>query len=128
MAAMALASIGSIASAQTISYAQLSGGQSYCPNTGLSSYTTGAYLDAVGAAINSGKYLGNRAATDKQNLLVKLAAAYDKVSLKKWADAVGKLEDIQTTADALAAAAKPKLYSAAEIDAAVDAAQTCLTP
>jgi len=118
------------AAAQTVSYSQMSGGQYYCPNPSLSGYTTGAYLDAVFVAIDNGKYTGKRAADDEQNLKDKLYDAYTKVSQKKWADARGKLEDIQTTADALASATKPKLdaLSASNIDKAVDAAQTCLTP
>lgn len=86
--------------------------------------TVGITLTAVEAAIAAGNF--TNPTRDQANLQIKLQAAASKANVRKWDDAIGKLEDISNTATALASAAKPKLASAADINTAVDAAQACM--
>jgi conjugal transfer/entry exclusion protein len=89
--------------------------------------TVGQSLTAVETQINSASFLGNRATTDKSNLLAKLEFAYSKAVAGKWGDAIQKLADISDTATALANAAKPKLDDASGINRAVINATQCMT-
>ena len=86
--------------------------------------TIGLAMDGVESAIKAGVFKNRR---DQDNLLTKLANANSKTTAGKMSDAIDKLEDISNTATALADAAKPKLESADGINAAVLAAQGCLT-
>ena len=83
-------------------------------------------LNAVEAAINAAVFQGQRANTDKSNLLAKLDAADAKVDLDKFSDAVDKLDDISDKASELANAAKAKLADATGINTAVSAAIACV--
>lgn len=96
-----------------------------CSNAALG--TVGASLTAVETAINSAAFLGNRATSDKSNLLAKLEAAYSKALAGKWGDAIQKLGDISDTATALAGAPKPKLDDATGINNAVINATRCMS-
>jgi hypothetical protein len=89
--------------------------------------TVGQSLNGVERAINSASFLGNRATTDKSNLLAKLESAYSKAVAGKWGDAIQKLGDISDTATALANAVKPKLDDATGINNAVIGATRCMT-
>ena len=86
--------------------------------------TVGIKLNDVEAAIAAGAFTGR--GNDQVNLQIKLTAAASKASVRKWEDAISKLEDISNTATALADAAKPKLNSAVGINTAVGDAQTCM--
>ncbi len=85
-----------------------------------------AELNAVEAAIQTGTFVGNKAATDQSNLLAKLEAAAAKVRIGKFSDAVDKLQNISDTATALAGAPKPKLEDASQINGAVVSAIACV--
>jgi hypothetical protein len=85
-----------------------------------------AQFAAVESAINDATFLGKNAAGDEASLVAKVAAAEEKAAEGKALDAIAKLEDISSTADALAAAPKPKLQDASAIDAAVADAIACL--
>ncbi len=86
--------------------------------------TVGYALNAVESAILAASFVR---ASDQSNLLSKLANANSKTLTHKWSDAMDKLEDISSTANALASAAKPKLNSADAITAAALAAQVCIS-
>ncbi|HEX6321634.1 MAG TPA: hypothetical protein VFZ84_22420 [Burkholderiales bacterium] len=83
-------------------------------------------LNAVETAIQNGVFLGKSASTDQTNLLAKLEAAAAKVGLKKYDDAVDKLQDISDKATALASAPKSKLEDASGINGAVITAIACV--
>ena len=83
-------------------------------------------LNAVETAIESGVFLGKKAATDQSNLLAKLEAAGAKLALEKYDDAVDKLQSISDTSTALANAPKPKLDDASGINEAVVTAIACV--
>lgn len=85
--------------------------------------TVGTTFNAVEAAINAARFTNLR---DQTNLLSKLQAAYSKTLSSKWSDASAKLEDISSTATALAGAARPKLDSADTINSTVLTAQACI--
>lgn len=82
-------------------------------------------LNAVGAAIDAGSFLGQ--GPDQSNLLAKLRAADAKVDLGKYSDAIDKLTDISDKATALANAKKQKLdpEDAVVINDAVGVAIAC---
>jgi len=83
-------------------------------------------LNAVEAAINAAVFQGQRANSDKSNLLAKLDAADAKVDLAKFSDAVDKLGEISDKATELANASKPKLADATGINTAVSDAIACV--
>jgi hypothetical protein len=83
-------------------------------------------LNAVETAIRNGVFLGKNASTDQTNLLAKLEAAAAKVGLKKYDDAVDKLQDISDKATELASAPKSKLEDASGINGAVITAIACV--
>jgi len=83
-------------------------------------------LSAVEGSIGSAHFIGNKAATNRSNLLAKLAEAQAKVYREKYADAITKLGDISETATELANASKPKLDDASAINYAVSSAISCV--
>ena len=102
---------------------------------GIASGTASAFtgpcdteLNAVETAIQTATFLGQRATTDKSNMLAKLDAAEAKVLLGKFSDAVDKLTDISDKATELANAPKPKLSEAdaTGINSAVAGAISCV--
>jgi hypothetical protein len=102
---------------------------SYDGNTVMSKcadVTVGPLLNAVESAIVGASFTNER---DRTNLLSKLSVANSKTLTQptpKWDDANGKLEDISSTATALAGAAKPKLNDGGAITSAALAAQACI--
>ena len=84
----------------------------------------GQALDAVNAAIIAATF---KSAKDESNMLLKVTAAKSKAGEGKWGDVIYKLDDITTTAAALANAAKPKLDSDDGIAAAAYQAAQCVS-
>ena len=76
-------------------------------------------LNAVDTAIVDGNFVGKNASTAESNLRAKLEAAAAKVGLRKFDDAVDKLQNISDTATALADASKYKLEGVSRINEAV---------
>jgi hypothetical protein len=90
-----------------------------------------AELDAVRTAINGATFTGNKGATDRGNLLLKIDAAQAKLAEGKPGDAIQKLGDVRATVVALStpdAKGKTKLDAAgaAAIIAALDDAEACI--
>jgi len=86
-------------------------------------------LGAVATAIESANYLGTRNADmNRSSLLTKLDAAYAKLDLDKFSDAIDKLLTISDKATAWADPdlRKPKLDNATDINEAVGEAITCV--
>lgn len=85
-------------------------------------------MDAVQYRIETAQYLGNKAASDKANLLLKFDAAGLKITARKYDDAIGKLMDIASTTKAMADATKEKMSDAdaAAIATAVNGAILCI--
>jgi len=86
-------------------------------------------LGAVATAIESADYLGTRNADmNRSNLIAKLDAAYAKLDLDKFSDAIDKLLNISDKATAWADPdlRKPKLLDATGINEAVGDAITCV--
>ena len=93
----------------------------------LSCQPCAAEFAAVEDAILNATFLGQNAGKAQVGLLDKLTQAADKAEQGKVADSIAKLEDIVATANALAAAPKPKLEDASGINAAVNATIACLS-
>jgi hypothetical protein len=83
-------------------------------------------LAVVGQKIESANFIGNKAETNRSNLLAKLAEAQAKVYREKYNDAITKLGNISDTSTALANAPKPKLEDASAINYAVSSAIDCV--
>lgn len=85
-------------------------------------------LNAVGYAIAGAQFTGQKPATDMANLLSKLDSARAKVGLQKYADALGKLDDLHLSVENMVGAPKPKLAeaSAGAIYTALGDAAICI--
>ncbi len=84
-------------------------------------------LNTLEQAINDANFLGQRAETNKSNLLTKLEAAAAKMDQGKPSDAIDKLQSISDTATDLANAAKPKLEDATLINTSAGSAIQCVS-
>jgi len=83
-------------------------------------------LAVVGQKIESATFLGNKAETNRSNLLAKLDEAQAMFYLEKYSDLITKLGNISDTATDLANTRKPKLGDASAINYAVSNAIDCV--
>lgn len=85
-------------------------------------------LNTVGYAIWTAQFTGQKPAIDQANLLSKLDSARAKVGLQKYADALGKLDDLHLSVENMVGAPKPKLAeaSAGAIYTALGSAALCI--
>ena len=117
----------SLVAAGLVAVAPLAANAEYISATACSSGvgTIGTTFTGVESAITTSVFTKT---ADRDNLLSKLSAAYNKAAVEKYSpDAIAKLQSISDTALALASAAKPKLQNDDAIAAAVLAAQQCIT-
>jgi hypothetical protein len=83
-------------------------------------------LDQVRDAIEQSEFLGQRAETDRDNLLATLANVEAKIAVDKYDDATLKLASISDKALELAVAPKAKLADPTPITDAVADATACV--